>query len=220
MGQGVNFYGSNQVFSPAKGDEHKVEPLHAFINGAHIVSCWRLSHGELAEVIESGCVYVAIATAALSPPPIFVGSESQTRRLVADDVINGGKRWERSPFPLPRPLSAVRFAVPAAALKLATTVEGTIECEVDGPEHVMVHVRTKREDAPELEAVDAFQQIERDRHIIARLSGLVEGAALALVDGKPLDSPELQGYLTELARATGREVVEVGSATAVMEMDQ
>lgn len=207
MGQGVNFFGSNKVFGPPPGASDVV-PLHTFINGEHIVSCWRLSHSELAEANESGCVYLSIKSAT-TLFPVFVGSESEVRRLVADDIVKGCVTWKRPPHAIPSPRLPVRFSVPDGAVGLATTVGGTIEIEVDGPTHVLCHVRTKREDAPELEATDLFAELEHSRHIIARLSSLVEGAALHLIDGKPLEAPELAGYLVDLAEATNRETLAV-----------
>jgi hypothetical protein len=85
----VAFPGHNRTLAAPKGEEN-VQPLPIFGNGTCCVSCWQLSAEELAEVIESGGkVFISIFMGK-TLPPVFVGSESTTRGLIADYGV-----WKR-----------------------------------------------------------------------------------------------------------------------------
>lgn len=82
MADAVNFPGSNIVMSAPVGAEN-VSDLHAFTNGVCCVSCWHLTADEIAEITKTGQVYVSVFMGG-GMPPIFVGSETEVRNIVAD----------------------------------------------------------------------------------------------------------------------------------------
>lgn len=87
MGCGVAFEGVNVVY---KGGHPDVADLPVFTNGRHVVSAWELSPEEVAEVVRTGRVYLAVLT---HGPllPAFVGSEATARELVEND--GSGFTW-------------------------------------------------------------------------------------------------------------------------------
>lgn len=89
MADGIDFVGSNKRFGPPPGDD-RVEPLMVFDNGHVIVECWRLRPEELAEVVANGGI-LFVTVFARGLPPIFVGTEQNTRDLIQDY----GGAWKR-----------------------------------------------------------------------------------------------------------------------------
>lgn len=91
MGVPVIFEGTNLKLLPPEG-RSDVQPMFTYSNGLHVVSKWVLTVDELAEITETGCVFVSVLSPApLTPPPIFVGSEKSVRALAAD----GGGVWKK-----------------------------------------------------------------------------------------------------------------------------
>lgn len=82
MSAPIKFKGHNRVLSPPPGSEN-VLPLPIFRNGKCCVSCWELTQEELAEINRTGRVYVSIFSGK-TQPPVFVGSETTVREVVAD----------------------------------------------------------------------------------------------------------------------------------------
>lgn len=66
MAQGVGFEGANVVYQAPKGDDNCVD-LETFADGQQIISCWRLSEEELAEVARTGVVWVSVVGTVLIP---------------------------------------------------------------------------------------------------------------------------------------------------------
>jgi hypothetical protein len=93
MARAVDFHGSNKIIHAPPGRED-VSDLHAFMNGASIVSAWELSPDELAEVNRTGRVFMS-SRSGTTLYPIFLGSEAEVRRVVADT----GPVWVRDVEP-------------------------------------------------------------------------------------------------------------------------
>lgn len=91
MARAVDFEGSNKVIHAPPGRED-VNDLHTFVNGTAIVSAWQLDPDELKEVTRTGRVFLS-SLSGLTLFPVFVGSETEVRRMVADY----GKVWGRTP---------------------------------------------------------------------------------------------------------------------------
>lgn len=83
MGQGVDFIGTNRRFKAPEGDEETIDSIDVYDNGRCVVTAWKLTDDELAEILASGTVYLTMMT---SPNlvPHFVGSETTVRDVIAD----------------------------------------------------------------------------------------------------------------------------------------
>jgi hypothetical protein len=88
MSAPVNFKGHNHVLKPPP-DSENVLPLPIFRNGRCCVSCWQFTKKELAEINRTGRVYVTVFSGN-SQPPVYVGSETTVREVVADYGV-----WKR-----------------------------------------------------------------------------------------------------------------------------
>jgi hypothetical protein len=88
MAEPVAFAGFTHDFGPPPGLDEMVGRLPVFMNGATVVSAWKLSPEELAEIQETGIVFLSIMSGT-SVFPCYVGSESEVK-LVASDT---GKVW-------------------------------------------------------------------------------------------------------------------------------
>jgi hypothetical protein len=93
MAEAIDFPGSNKVFAAPPGRED-VSDLHTFVNGKAIVSAWKLSPEELADIQRTGTVFISLLSG-MTLFPVYVGSEDSVRRLVADY----GKVWDRPAEP-------------------------------------------------------------------------------------------------------------------------
>lgn len=84
MGSPVVWPGANAVLGPPKGmDEQQCGALPIHRNGVTCVSCWELSEAEMREIIASRRVFISIFSG-VTQPPVFVGSESEVRSIIAD----------------------------------------------------------------------------------------------------------------------------------------
>jgi hypothetical protein len=84
MGTAVTFPGKNFDFGPPPGqDEHQCGTLPVMADRVNNVSCWKLTPEELAEINESGCVFLNVQSGKFMFP-VFVGSISAVNQLVAD----------------------------------------------------------------------------------------------------------------------------------------
>lgn len=87
MAQAVYFDGHNKVLMPPLGADGEarqdVQALHVFNNGVVSASKWLLNCDELEEVTRTGCVMLSVM-AGETAPPVYVGSETSVRALVAD----------------------------------------------------------------------------------------------------------------------------------------
>jgi hypothetical protein len=83
MGENVPFSEANKLFKAPPGYEETIEPISAFNNGRCMVTAWKLSGDELAEIAATGIVYLSmISSPALVPH--FIGSETTVRQVTAD----------------------------------------------------------------------------------------------------------------------------------------
>lgn len=146
MAEGVEFAGANRRYAPPEGvSEDQCKTLHVFTNGACLVSCWQLSDDEIAEVIRSRRVFLSVWSGG-TLFPVFVGSESVTRGVVAD--YGGVWKAERKQLTLlghepRRHLDQAQLEEIAAALDPARNYSETVSDErlreicswFDLPEH-------------------------------------------------------------------------------------
>ncbi len=144
MARGIPFKGANRRFLPPPGDDGTVTELATFVNGHAIVSCWELDAAELDEVNRTGRVFLSVLSGR-TLFPVFVGSESEVRRLVADT----GPTFAADDTAPARPSSPIVFRLSREVIELAALPGRTIECVVDGPNNVQAHVI----DAGELDTV-------------------------------------------------------------------
>ena len=70
MTEGVGFEGANTVFY---GDGKTVRDLAVFADGQQIISAWRLTPAEIAEVQRTGVVWLSVLGTTL--PPVLVSIE-------------------------------------------------------------------------------------------------------------------------------------------------
>ena len=82
MATPINFNGTNVRMNPPPGSEN-IEPVMAFRNEQHCVTCWQLTPPEIAEVVETGCIFLTIQFGG-GMPPAYVGGEDSTREITAD----------------------------------------------------------------------------------------------------------------------------------------
>lgn len=93
MGNGVEFPGANRRYAPPEGvSEEQCKTLHVFTNGKCLVSCWEFTDEEIAEIVRTRRAFVSVWSGG-TLFPIFVGSESVTRGVVADF----GAVWKSEP---------------------------------------------------------------------------------------------------------------------------
>lgn len=91
MAEPIEFCGSNTVFTPHPADEGKVKPMHGYTNGREVISCWKLSPEEAAEVASTGEVWVSIASGP-NPPPIKLSGVALMQLLGEDGQPTPGYR--------------------------------------------------------------------------------------------------------------------------------
>jgi hypothetical protein len=89
MAEAVQFAGANTIYRAPEGRED-VSDLHVFRNQQAIVSAWKLTPEELAEVNRTGTVFLSVLSGGVLYP-VFLGSEESVRLLVADY----GQVWKR-----------------------------------------------------------------------------------------------------------------------------
>lgn len=71
MARGIDFDGSNITLVAPSGMEDAVTSLPVHYDDGLVVSCWRLSADELAEIQRTGVVWLSIIGNTM--PPAFVG---------------------------------------------------------------------------------------------------------------------------------------------------
>ncbi|MDN3278803.1 hypothetical protein QWJ07_31390 [Frankia sp. RB7] len=93
MANGVKFVGANRAYGPPHGvTEEQCSTLHVFSNGACLVSCWEFTDEEIAEIVRTRRAFLSVWSGR-TLFPVFVGSESVTRGVVADF----GAVWKSEP---------------------------------------------------------------------------------------------------------------------------
>lgn len=88
MAEPVKFEGFTHDFGPPPGLDEMCGRLPVFMNGQTVVSAWKLSDEELAEIARTGVVFLSVMSGT-AVFPCYVGSESEVK-LVASDT---GKVW-------------------------------------------------------------------------------------------------------------------------------
>lgn len=84
MGQGVKFDGANRAYGPPEGvSEEQCRTLHVFTNGACLVSAWEFTDEEIEEIVRTRRAFLSVWSGS-TLFPVFVGSETVTRGVVAD----------------------------------------------------------------------------------------------------------------------------------------
>lgn len=66
MAQSVGFEGADVLYLAPDGDTSCTD-LQTFCDGAQVISCWRLSSEELAEVARTGVVWLRVAGTSVVP---------------------------------------------------------------------------------------------------------------------------------------------------------
>jgi len=91
MAEHIPWYGANKILGAPAGNEHNVSDLYVFSNGRVCVSKWALSPDDIA----NGYVMLSVF-AGPSQPPVMIGSEDETRHVIAD--IGGVWKKMRDPI--------------------------------------------------------------------------------------------------------------------------
>ena len=74
MSQAVGFEGANVLYrAPESMSQEECYDLQAFTDGAQIISCWRLTQEELAEVARTGVVWLSVR-GGVQPPVLVSGA--------------------------------------------------------------------------------------------------------------------------------------------------
>lgn len=91
MARPVTFDGANLILKAPLGQEETCGELPVFRNGLSCTSCWQLSEQEIESVVNTGRIFLTVF-AGSSQPPVFVGTEEQSRQLVAESA----PAWEKN----------------------------------------------------------------------------------------------------------------------------
>jgi hypothetical protein len=91
MAEPADFEGSNLLLLSPHPGETNISELPVFTNGLCCVSVWKLTQDEIAEVVRTGRIYVAVLSGR-TQPPIKLGSEAVIRELIVD---HGGGVWKK-----------------------------------------------------------------------------------------------------------------------------
>jgi len=93
MGQPIAFEGSNVGMRAPEGAEN-VQDMQVYRTRHSCVSCWTFSPEELAEINQTGRVFLSVLAGG-QQPPVYVGSESTCREVMVDF----GPVWPTAPRP-------------------------------------------------------------------------------------------------------------------------
>jgi len=74
MADPTDFEGANKVFHPPEGMEDRCSDLTVFQDKTSVISCWKLSEEELAEVNRTGVVWLRVH--GQGTPPVKVSGHS------------------------------------------------------------------------------------------------------------------------------------------------
>jgi hypothetical protein len=70
MAEPVSFHEQNDNLPPAKGTEKSVKTLPCFRDGEQVISAWRLTPAEIADVINTGIVWCGVMGS--TQPPVYL----------------------------------------------------------------------------------------------------------------------------------------------------
>lgn len=91
MSECIDWHGANKILKcPVHRDPAIFPHVKIFNNGTVSVSCWKLTPEELAEIVQTGCVFVAVMGGP-SQSPMTVGIEDNLRVLTMDT----GPTWAK-----------------------------------------------------------------------------------------------------------------------------
>jgi hypothetical protein len=76
MSQPVRFREANLILGPPEGSEDAVVPMPVRRLEGNLVSCWRMSPAELAEIQRTGCVWLSV-WGRETQPPVYVAAFKQ-----------------------------------------------------------------------------------------------------------------------------------------------
>lgn len=88
MAQPVGFEGTNFTFTAPDGMEDTVQDLSVCKFDGHTVSCWRLTEAELAQVVETGVVWLQVTGHRM--PPVYLSGKAL--------VLVGGRPAKAEPI--------------------------------------------------------------------------------------------------------------------------
>lgn len=91
MAKPVDFEYANEIFYAPKGHEDKVQDLPTFCDETCIISAWRLSPEELAEVARTGVVWLYIEGGRMYPLRV----EGEVRKVFELPEGSGGPSVEQ-----------------------------------------------------------------------------------------------------------------------------
>lgn len=77
MATPVQFAEANLVLTPPPGEEESVVQLPVLRDNGVIVSCWRPSEAELAEIMRTGRIWLSVWSGASSPPVYVTGHQAE-----------------------------------------------------------------------------------------------------------------------------------------------
>ncbi|MNU79252.1 hypothetical protein D3C71_688630 [compost metagenome] len=89
MAYPIQFKGANTVMRAPEGAEN-VQDMHVFRTRHSCVSCWQFTPEEILEINRTGKVFLSVLMGG-AQPPVYVGSESETRGV----LIDFGPVWDR-----------------------------------------------------------------------------------------------------------------------------
>lgn len=137
MAHGIPFHGANTSIDPPPGDQGTISPLPLYRSrGGANVSCWQLDPEELEEVSRTGRVFLSVFSGRVFYP-VYVGSEREVHRLVADT----GPTFERTPDELQPPSRRTfAFRLSGEVLAKAHELDGGVEIVCDGPGSIVAHI--------------------------------------------------------------------------------
>lgn len=93
MAHHVGFEGANTIYQAPKGAKD-VGDLECFKTDSEVISCWRLSEDEIAQIIETGVVWLSIKGHTVAPvyvsgnPLVMIGD----RPAKAEPILPKRKR--------------------------------------------------------------------------------------------------------------------------------
>lgn len=82
MAEPSDWHGANKILKSPKNREY-IPELKTFNNGTVSVSCWKFTGEEIAEIVQTGCIFIGVMGGP-SQPPIFVGNEEAVRAVTLD----------------------------------------------------------------------------------------------------------------------------------------
>ena len=77
MAQAVAFDEANAILGPPPGEDENVTPLPVLRRDGRLVSCWRPSAAELAEILRTGKIWLSVWGERTQPPVWVTGLKGE-----------------------------------------------------------------------------------------------------------------------------------------------